>query len=316
MTLRRLLAAAGDAGAFTFDPVARIRAIVEDVTAADAYAYAVTDDGGSGVVGLKALDSPAGGYVGVWMVYPGSGVNFNVYVGTSPDLFTWTRGALLKANANLPYLGKRADGSYIVGYSSELSPGQLAFRRYTSLANLLAGTHADEVTLPRTLAAVGGEEGTPNFYDIEDPMSIGFHYFDGTRDHNGLGTLTGWSGASYTSWATATADWDDDVLALDSFVTVADRDLVTYFGHDLTFVGSQIASGEFFLNYWNGVTAVEQPITTHGGSGDFDVFHASIVRSPTNPGRKVLFCNMLIHDERGQDAPGEAGVAMWYKHLP
>lgn len=299
----------------TLGAVTTIRNIVGNITTADAYDYAVTDSGGSGVVALKALDDGSGGYVGVWMVYPGSGVNFDIYVGTSTDLFTWTRGVRLVEDGNIPYLGKRADGSYIVGYSAELSPGQVSLKRYTSLANLLAGTPSDEVTLPRTLAAVGGEEGTPNFYDIENPMSIGFHYFDGTRDHNGLGTLTGWSGGSYTSWNTGTAAWDDDVLALDSFVTVAARELVSYDGEDLTFVGSQIASGQFYLNYWNGTTAVQQSITTHGGSGDFDVFRASILESPTTSGQ-VLFCNMLIHDERGQDAPGEAGVAMWYKHLP
>jgi hypothetical protein len=297
-------------------PVSIIRRIVGDITRSDDHAYQVVDDGASGVVGLKALDDGSGGYIGVWMVYPGSGTHFNIYVGTSSDLFTWVRGVQLKSNANLAYLGKRADDSYIVGYSSELSPGQLAFRRYADLTDLLAGTHSDEVTLPRTLAAVGGEEGTPNFFDIEDPMQIGFHYFDGTRDHNGLGTLTGWSGTSYTSWLTATAAWDAPVLALDSFVTVGARELVSYLGHDLVFVGSQIVSGEFFLNYWDGATAVQQPIITHGGSGDFDVFRASIVESPVNPGEQVLFCSMLIHDERGVDAPGEAGVAMWYKQLP
>lgn len=316
MSLARLLLSATSGSGSFITPVLTIRQIVGDITISDAHAYAVVDDGGSGVVGLKALDDGAGGYLGVWMVYPGSGTHFNVHVGTSTNLLTWTRGVQLKTNANLPYIGKRADGSYIVGYSSELSPGQLAFRRYTTKANLLAGTFADEVTLPRTLAAVGGEEGTPNFYDIEDPMSIGFHYFDGTRDHNGLGTLTGWSGTSYTSWTTATAAWDAPVLALDTFVTVADRELVTYHDQDLTFVGSQIASGQFFLNYWNGSTAEQQSIVTHGGSGDFDAFHASIVNSPTTPGEQVLFCNMLIHDERGLDAPGEAGVAMWYRQLP
>jgi len=313
---RLLLGATGGSGAFAFpDPVTTIRDMT-DITASDDYQYAVTDDGGSGVVGLKALDNPSGGYIGVWMVYPGSGTHFNVYVGESSDLFTWTRTTLLKSNANLPYLGLRADGSYIVGYSSELSPGQLAFRRYTNITNLLSGTYSDEVTLPRTLAAVGGEEGTPNFFDIEDPMSIGFHYFNGTRDHNGLGTLTGWSGTTYTSWNTATAPWDAPVLALDSYVTVADREAVSYRGADLTFVGSQVASGEFFLSYWDGSSATDQPITTHGGSADFDAFHTSIVNSPTTPFRHVLFCNVLIHDERGLDAPGEAGVAMWYKQLP
>lgn len=315
MSRTRLILGAGGA-TFVGDPVGVIRAIVGDVTNSDDWEYAVTDDLGSGVVALKALDDGSGGYVGVWMVYPGSGINFDVYVGTSPDLFTWTRGALLSNDADIPYLGKRADGSYIVGWASELAPSRVELRRYADLADLLSGTDSDAVTLPRTLAASGFEEGTPNFYDIEDPMSIGFHYNDGTRDHNGLGTLTGWTGSSYTSWTTATAPWDAPVLALDSFVTVASDELIQYLGRDMAFVGSQIASGEFFINYWDGVTAEEQPIITHGGSGDFDVFHASILESPTTPGRQVLFCNMFIHDERGQDAPGEAGVAMWYKHLP
>lgn len=297
-------------------PVATIREIVADITAADDHDYAVQDSGGSGVVGLKALDHPAGGYVGVWMVYPGSGVNFDIYVGTSSNLFTWTRGVRLVEDGDIPYLGKRADGSYILGYASELAPSRIGLKRYADIDALIAGTPTDEVTLPRTLALAGHEEGTPNFYDIEDPMSIGFHWNNGTRDHNGLGALTGWSGSTYGDWTTVVAPWDSPVLALDSFVTVAARELISYRGEDLSFVGSQIASGQFFLNYWDGSTAEEQPITTHGGSADFDVFRASIVLSPTTPGRQVLFCNMLIHDERGQDAPGEAGVAMWYGHLP
>lgn len=298
------------------DPVPIIRGIVQNVTSADASGYLLYDDAGDPMNTLKVIDDPSGGYFGVYHIARTSPFDgtYSTALAHSTDLQTWTRQVVLVTYADQPYIGKRADGSFIVGYGDEtVSPTQVALKRYSSRANLLTGTASDSVRLPITRATSGGYEVAPVFASIEDPMDIGFVYNDGatTRDHNARGTLTGWSGSSYTSWVTATAAYETPVISLDSYVTTAATEVVPYLGTTLTFVGSQIASGEFFVNYWDGSSAVVQTITTAHSATDLDSLRCSIVASPVASGN-VLYCAMVIHS----GAPDGPGCAWWYKALP
>ncbi len=318
MIARRLLTAGRGGG--LVDPVGVIRSIVSNVTASDGYVYHLTANNGYEPHTIKVIDDGAGDYVAVGHWALASVYQVDVY--SSTDLLNWTHKVTLATGATLPTIGRRSDGSFVVGWS-EQSSGRLRFRRYTSLANLFSGTHTDNVLLPKTLATGTGIEQVPNIFDANDPMDIGFAYNDSAAnadDRAGRGTLTGLSGTSYTSWnTTAQSAMNAAILGLDpAMIAVGDWERVTYRGQTLTFAEAQVLTnpgpyGAFHVYYWDGMTAVQQSVTTHGGSTEHANISASIVENPSGSGQ-VLVVGLFLHVTGA--ASGEAGVAVWYRALP
>lgn len=311
MLARRLLPAGG--GGFT-TPTARIRGIVRaGPPAADAYGYNLRDDVNDTMDTAHVIDDGAGAYVAVYHVWRGgASVFFDTYLATSSDLITWTRRVQLGLKADIPQIGRRADGSFVVGWEDEDTPHRLKFRRYTNLANLLTGTYASEVRLAQTLASGGGAEGTPNFFTVEEPMDIGFHYNDGTRDKLGRGTLASIGG----SWTAAADSVPDGLLAAAGVNARGEQTTVTWRGHTVRYAEGQYTVGDFtsFRIWFVDSGSVElETITTHGGSTAAANITCSILEHPSAAGQ-ILFVALYQHS--GGAAPGEAGPMYYWTALP
>lgn len=326
--MRRLLLTSTGDGSFTspVDPVELVRGIVAGgPPAADGYAYGIFESGGTGFATAKIIDDGAGGYLGIYMVYQGFGTHFDVRLATSTDLLNWTYEVTLDTNANLPTIARRADGSFVTAWSDEDAAGGwlIRVRTYADLADLLAGTFTDNALLARSLASGGNPEQVPNIFDPEDPMDIGFAYATvaGAEDRAARGTLTGLSGTGYTSWVTAAETaMNAAILGLDpDIIAVGDWDRVTHLGETLTFAEGQILTmpgpyGAFHVYYWNGATAVQEMIATHGGSTEFANPTVQIVEDPLDHDDRALVVAMFLHVTGA--ASGEYGEAVWYKRLP
>ena len=313
MIARRLMMGGG--GSF-IDPIALIRAYVSDITAADAYDYQVTESGGRVLDTIKVIDDGAGAYVGAFHALNAGTGKFEFRLATSTDLMTWTAGVMIANDAHSGTIGRRPGGTFLLAYENDVDPNSMVVREYSNLANLLAGSHSTTYNVPRTLAAAGAAEGTPNFYSTDEPLDIGFHYNDGTRDKEARGTLTDLSGTP--SWVSAAATTFDDAISALGFASGSrgDRDNVTWRGVESVFVEAQSTVGDFStfrIIYWSGTTASLNPITTHGGSTAQANITVSVVANPSGPG-DVLFVGLFLHSDGA--AVGEAGQAIYYRALP
>lgn len=321
MSLTRLLLATTGGGSLPPTPVAVIRNIVASIPDADGYVYQLNDGFSVPMDVLKVIDDGAGGYLAVSHNNLGTG-HFEIRLSTSSDLENWAFTHDLTQSGNGPSIARRSDGSFVVAFTDEGATWRVRVRRYANLSDLLTNTYTDNVLLPWTLASGGGAEQFPNILSADDPTVIGFVWNDGTGtpgvvDHDAIGTLTGLSGTSYTSWATTDQTARQSAITDLGAFAVGDFDTLTYQGQTLTFVEAQTYTGvygAFHVYYWDGTLAVEQSITTHGGSTEFGNPSLSILESPTNPGAQVLAVGLYLPYTGA--AAGENGPALYWKQLP
>jgi hypothetical protein len=218
-----LAAAASDAAR------AELRGLIEDVTHADARRYDARDSAGRKMDTAKIIQDPAGGYLAVYHTYI-SGVP-RVSVASSSDLLSWTFRRELGSLASQPYLLALTDGGFLAAWEQEPS-NHLAFRYYSSRANLLGGVASRSFDAPRTLSSCA--EGTPNVYTAtlsptidSSTIDVGAHFFwNCDRDRQQRGVLR-----NFRTWTTSPQPAvDQALLRFGLGGNIGDRDVLWFKG--------------------------------------------------------------------------------------
>jgi hypothetical protein len=269
-----------------------LKAIVQDVTAANAYKYGAKDNLNNSMDTVKIIEnSTAAGdpnrYLAVYHVL--SGAVFDLKLATSSDLINWTYKKDLDTDAHQPAIAKLSDGSFVVVY--EIGPTSactgtggsgnncLKFRHYANFTALLAGTYDKQLQVPRTLSNCA--EGTPHIHsatlnpDINNSViDVRYHYFrDCNVDRQAKGTLTNFS--SWSGQADANLNTLFESLTSPSIGGhVGDRDHMVYKGVDFNLHEAQITKGDFctwrpYLYNYSSDEVIKLTVNTHSGRSAF-----------------------------------------------
>jgi hypothetical protein len=290
-----------------------LRAMVENVTDADAFIYNARDSDGRVMDTAKIIEDPEGGYLAIYHSHIiGS---FRVSIATSTDLLNWTFEQELGSDASQPYLVALLDGGFVAAWEQEPS-NHLAFRYFSDRADLMEGVVSRSFDAPQTLSDCA--EGTPNIYSVEllpdidhSIIDIGAHYYSNCdQDLQQRGTLT-----NFESWeAQAENALDDAVMEWGIEGSIGDRDTVVYKEYPFLVIEGQFVQGDFstwrpFLyDYQSGETE-QLNIVTHGGSTAFTNPTITNLRSPD--GENALVVTLFVPSEGA--APGESGALIYYK---
>jgi hypothetical protein len=303
-------------------------ALAQDVQSASGYRYAARDDRGYSLDGIKIINNPQGGYLGVYHVNVG-GV-FYVKVATSTDLLTWKTRSMLAANASQPTISKLPRGAFLVAYEADAAcigagaPATapkgncLVFLHYPDVTALLTHQADRSFKAQRTLSRCA--EGTPNIYaaflnpDLDhSTIRVGLHYFrDCKIDRQAVGTLT-----NFTSWKAEVPQGPNAALqSLGAWGHIGDRDAIGFDGVTYRLIEGQLVKGDFsswrtFL-YSGTFGAKQLSPKTRGGSTAFANPTATWVGAPGG-GKAIVFTQFI---PLGGAAPGEAGELIYYRKVP
>jgi hypothetical protein len=301
-----------------------VRRAIEDVTAATAYRYNARDDQRNSLDTLKVIQSPGGGYLGVYHVLVG-GI-FVTKLARSSDLLTWRHVIDLEAHASQPTIAALSDGGFFVGYEKDAGctgtgPGGncLGFRHYATLSSLLAGSGDRSFQAPRKLSKCA--EGTPNVYgadlrpDIDhSTIDIGFHYFRNCDvDRQARGALK-----NFSSWSAHVDGGLNGALgAFRPGGNIGDRDYLELAGasyniHEVQFTKGDFGSWRSYLYDWVTGAASALAIHTHRGSTAFANPTFTSLLSPA--GRPAVLVTLFIPVQGA--ATNEGGELVYYRELP
>lgn len=170
--------------------VARVTALLGDVTDSLAHRYGVRDHLGIAMDCLKVIPMGAADFLGV--SHARLADRFVLRLSRSSDLLAWRHVVDLDGNASQGDLAPQPDGSFWLAYEhDEPNSVFIRLRRYASRADLEKGKWAFETTLGRTLAPTA--EGTPTLERVErDAIRLRLHYYrDGDVDRAAAGILRG-----------------------------------------------------------------------------------------------------------------------------
>ena len=123
-----------------------LASIIGAVTAATGYRYGVRDDVGNRMDTLTVIDSPAGGYLGVY--HTGDQVN----LATSNDLLTWSFRRTLDPQATQPSIVALPTGGFLtaVEYNNQTGSGGRVRLRHYPTCTTGTGTHPTTGTTTST----------------------------------------------------------------------------------------------------------------------------------------------------------------------
>ena len=293
-----------------------LRTIVEDVPGATAHRYGTRDNLGNPMHTLKIVQSPRGGYLGVYHTV--TATRYVVKVATSPDLLNWHFEANLAVDASQPTIYTLKRGAALVAYETHTGcPAAkrcLMLRHYATEPALLSGSAARTILLPRTLSSCA--EGTPNIFAATSNLAtvdVGFHYFqDCNVDRQARGTLRHFDPAT---WApNPTPGIDAGILGAGASVDgmIGDRDGASYDGYYQRLVEAQIWPGDFsaWRNFlYAGGIATQLSIRTHGGSQAFA--NPTFTPLPLPNGEPGVVVTQFVPSSAA--APGEAGELVYYR---
>lgn len=323
MTIASALATASGRPARVRSAAPVLRSAIEDVTGATAYRYFVRDNEGTSLDGLKVIQNPKGGYLGVYHSLQ-QGV-FTVKLARSANLLTWVRVANLDIDASQPTLAATPAGGFVLADEKDsgctgAGPGGtcLGFRHYPNVPALLAGAADRSFQAPRTLSKCA--EGTPNIYSMRTRRSIrhstikiGFHYFrDCQVDRQAGGVLR-----DFSSWS-ALVDRRANALleASRPAGNIGDRDYARVPGGRFSINEIQLRRNDFtswrvFLYDRIAGRAQQLQMKTHGSSTAFANPTFTVLRSPS--GRPALVVTLFLPFQSA--ARGEAGELIYYREL-
>ncbi|MEX2546908.1 MAG: hypothetical protein WD830_03870 [Chloroflexota bacterium] len=289
----------------------KLTGYIEDVTAADGYAYDPKDNVGHGISGGKILESPNGnGFLAVYGYWDELTQEFRVHVGTSADLLHWTWRVELARQASQPTIRAASDGGFVVGWEQE-PDNHMKFAYFPTLTDLLSNQPTKTFEPPRQLSTCA--EGTPSLYSASSTaLDVGFHFFRGCEvDRQARGT-TDW-----TSW-TSSAQPHLDVAMEAHGVRggIGDRDgPFSFRGHDFMLFEGMAEPDHWetfrvFLYDSEIGSSLRLDMRTHAGSLNF-----------TNPtisqvalgGRAAIVVSMFIPMETGADP--EIGGVIYYRFI-
>ncbi len=297
-----------------------LKPILEDVTGATAYRYNAVDDQGQSMDCLKVLESPAGGYLGVYHVFIKG--TFRAWLATSQDLLHWSFVRELQVDGHQPTIAKTPDGGFVVALElSEPDGGShIRFHYYESLSALQTSPPQRTLDAPRTAYFNAPCEGTPNIYSVEfspdvdnSKILVGFHFYEnGDVDRVGVGLLT-----NFNSWvARAKNAYNDQLLDMGVQGNVGDRDHIMYGDHKYNVQEGQLIKDDWsswrcFLYSYQDDAFSRLQVKTHGGSTAFGNPTVTRLRSPD--GVDSLVITYFLFSEGA--APGEAGPLVFFHKL-
>ena len=292
--------------------------IVENVTAATGKRYQTRDNTGASMDGLKIVDNPRGGYLGVYHTTEEHRVHAS-RVATSPNMLTWTRRAVISPRASMPTIRVLADRSVLVAEeadnngSPQGSRTWLRVKQYRNVDALLTGRAACSVDLPHTQAPHIGAEGTPDIRSVSSStIELGFHYLRrGDKvDRQARGVLT-----DFRDWRTERVPARDaPIERLGVRGNIGDRDIVVLDGRRLALVEGQGAAGDFGtwdIYLYDGRTARRLDIRTDAGSTAFANPSVSLVRAPS--GARAVVVSLFLPQEGA--IGGESGQLVYYREI-
>ena len=294
-----------------------LQTIIEDVPGSTAHRYALKDSLGNSMDGLKVIQSPSGGYLGVYSSVTSG--RYAVKIATSVDLLNWQFRTNLANNSSQPTIYALAGGASLVAYESHVSCGGggrcLGLRYYTTESSLLSGVASRAAILPRTLSACA--EGTPNVFSATADLSsidIGFHYSrDCSVDRQARGTLRGFDVATWGP--SATPPIDNAIMAVGASPEgdIRDRDGQAYDGGFHRLYEGQLAAVASWRNFLLiGGLAKQLATRTHGGSRGFSKPTFTPLTLPN--GEAGVVVTQFVTSSGA--APGEAGELIYYRPSP
>jgi hypothetical protein len=296
--------------------VTPLRSIVEDVPGAADYRYGVRDNLGDSMDALKIVQSPYGGYLGVYhSVVGGRSV---ARVASSFDLLHWNFEADLAPNASQPTIYKLARGATLVASEShvgcEAGGHCLALRYYSTESALLNGVASRRIVLPRKLSSCA--EGTPSVTSATSSLAtiqLSFHYSrDCLVDRQARGTLQSFDATKWTASTAPSIDAGLETAGASPDGENGDRDSGYYDGATQRLYEAQVspgAAGPWHNFLWVGSAAAELSIQTHGRSQSFGYPSFTALTLPT--GENGVVVTQYVRPEGA--AAGEAGELVYYR---
>jgi hypothetical protein len=307
--------------------------LIQNVQQATARQYGLRDSAGQTMDTLKVIQSPAGGYLGVYHYLSSDGF-FHVRLATSRDLVSssrdnWLVQADFGPHESQPTIAYLADGSFLLVVEADTNGSPtpklwLRFKHFLNLTNLLSGRINRVFDAPHTLVpANSGAEGTHNVYSASlspdfahSTIDVGFHYYmNFDVDRQARGTLTV-SGNTY-AWATRVETKLNDALLTTGDVkgNIGDRDNMLWGGRSYNLHEVQLAKRDFGtwridLYDWSANVATRLAIKTDRGSTAFSNPTFTNVRSPRS-NRQAVVVTLFVPSEGA--ASGEGGELIYYK---
>lgn len=286
---------------------ATLHSIITPVTLSDGHQYDTKDDQNRSMDCLKIIPNPNGGFMGVYHHYVGGFPN--VFIATSPDLFTWTVASNLAFNGSQPTIKESIDGGYLVAWEQEPN-NHLKIAHFLTVSDLLTNQPNQSFDCPQTLSVCA--EGTPNiYYTVLDSIEIGFHFYDDCLvDRQAQGTLT-----DFSNWtANPLPLYDNAILTSGVVGNIGDRDEFEFETYDFSLIEGQFINGDFgswrtFIYDHQTGNAEQLQIVTHNSSTAFA--NPTITFMEVN-GRDAMVITLFMPTEGA--APGEAGQLVYYSY--
>lgn len=290
-----------------------LRSLIEDVTAADARRYTVTDNAGCEMHCAKII-ADDGRYLAVYHSTLGDG-RFHVALATSPDLLGWHRERDFGPNTSQPTITNVPGGGYLVAWEQE-PKNHIALRYFADREALLGGRPLRAFDAKRSLSRCA--EGTPNIYaaqlnpDIDHSViTLGGHYWwKCDVDRQLSATLT-----EFKRWKAAREpEFDAALLRFGVGGNIGGRDPISFFGHAYAVIEAQHAKGDFgswrtYVYDYDAREAHPLRIRTAGGSTAFANPHVTALTAPD--GNRALAVSLFLPGEGA--AKGEGGQLIYYR---
>jgi hypothetical protein len=301
-----------------------VEEIFEDVTTATGYRYYAHDNRGHGLDGIKIIENPQGGYLGVYHSFIGG--FFHVRLANSTDLLRWTFVRTIEQDASQPTIAQAPTGAYVVAFEKEDASSHLKLHYHSNVSTLINSPPDFTIDISRTLSSF--HEGTPNVYNITIKDSvmnacIAFHYYNGSVDHAAVGWLTvPLDNPESYMWNTSDHKEYDQKLREDWNVkgNIGDRDYGRIFGRNFTLQEGNLderlpdtnwAAWRIFLYDHSTGNFTKLNIKTHKGSTSFGNPTFTLLKSPN--GRNAIVVTYYLFSEGAEIR--EAGPLIFYKEL-
>ena len=288
-----------------------LRDLIEDVTAATAARYGVTDDAGHTMDGAAITTIvEAGLFAAVYHTWSDRDQAFHVHLATSTDLTQWRWRVELARLASQRAIAAGSDRGYVVAWEQEPDPIHNVLTYYPTWDDLSHGRATRRFDIPITMPACG--EGTPAIDSASTSrVALTFHYHGGcTRDRQASGT---------TDWTTWTGegrpDVDQAIVDEGAVGHIGDRDSIEFRGHELTLIEGQLryedpASWRTFLYDDESGSAEALPFRTAARSVAFS--NPSIEQVTIN-GVDAIVVTLYVLSEGARGTGG--GELIYYRTL-
>ena len=325
---------------------ALLKSLIEEVTAADARRYGVTDDLGREMHCAKIVEdsnasattttanaaatdtnanaaAPAAActttdrYLAVYHSTLVDG-RFHSALATSGDLLTWHYVREFGPGSSQPTIAVVPDGGgYLVAWEQDPN-SHIALRYFPDRASLFGDGPPPRAFNARRRTLSRCAEGTPNVYSVllnpdidHSVITLGGHYWwRCDRDRQLMATLT-----DFKRWnVVKRPELDEALLSWGVGGNIGGRDPITFLDHSLGVIEAQDVKGDFgswrtYVYDYAANHAEPATIRTDAGSTAFANPHVTALTAPD--GRRALAVSLFVPSEGA--APGEAGQLLYYR---